>query len=104
MNWFTPKPCPVCQVKDRVITELEKQVARLSSQLGHSREREEKAVDALLERQGSPAVTPSPRMTFQDSENAQKQAFGMFLDEYDDGSGAILEVDRLTVEKSPLKP
>jgi len=104
MNWFKSKPCQVCKVKDQVIAELEKQVTRLSGQLAHSREREEKAVDALLERQGTAPVTPQPRMTFKDSENAQKQAFGMFLDEHDDGSGAVLEVDRLNVEKSPLLP
>lgn len=83
---------------------LETQITRLAAQLAHSREREEKAVDALLERHGSPPVTPSPRLTYKDSENAQKQAFGLFLDEADDGSGAVVDADRLSVDRTPLLP
>jgi hypothetical protein len=104
LTWFVKKPCEACKSKDAFIASLEAQAMNLRSQLAHSREREEKAVDALLDRQGKPAVTPSPRMTFKDSENVQKQAFGMFLDEDDDGSGNVLEADRLSTERSPLLP
>lgn len=101
-NIFQPKPCAVCGEKDGRINDLISQVLTLKSQLGHSREREEKAVDALLEKQGVQPVTPQPRMTTQDSENAQKQAFGLFLDEDDKGDGNILEVDRLGANNSPI--
>lgn len=101
---FTRKPCDTCAEKQRHLDSLSAQVLLLKSQLAHSREREEKAVDALLGEQHKPSVTPQPRMTFKDSENAQKQAFGIFLDEADDGQGNIVEVDRLSEERSPLLP
>lgn len=101
-NPFQPKPCPVCAVNLSRLEDLKSQTLLLKSQLAHSREREEKAVDALLEKQGVQPVTPSPRMSFKDSEDAQRSAFGIFLDEDDKGDGQILEVDRLSDHHAPL--
>lgn len=99
---FTKKNCAVCAEKDSTATSLRNQIDLLKSQLAHSREREEKAIDALLERQGVESVTPTPRMTAKDADDQQRQAFALFVDEDDKGDGAILEVDRLNVERSPL--
>lgn len=100
--WFKQKACMLCTQKDETLKAVQAQLATLLSQLAHSREREEKAVDALLERQGVKSVTPTPRMTAKDADDQQRQAFGIFVDEDDKGDGAILEVDRLNVERSPL--
>lgn len=99
--WFR-KPCAVCAEKDGRVNDLISQILTLKSQLGHSREREEKAVDALLEKQGVSPVTPQPRMTAKDSEAAQRAAFGIFIDEDDKGDGNILEVDQLGGNNSPI--
>lgn len=101
-NPFTSKPCLACLGKDLLLVSLTDQLTLLKSQLAHSREREEKAVDALLEKQGVQSVTPRPRMTMKDSETAMRQAMGIFIDEDDDGSGNILDADKLNVERSPL--
>lgn len=101
-NPFRSKPCPVCAVNLSRIDDLIGHNLMLKSQLAHSREREEKAVDALLEKQGVQPVTPQPRMSFKDSEDAQRSAFGIFLDEDDKGDGNILEVDRLSDHQAPL--
>src|SRR3990172_661319 len=101
-QWWKSKPCAVCAEKDGGMSDLTNKILLLKGQLAHSREREEKAVDALLDKQGVPSVTPQPRLTMKDSEEAMKQAMWIFIDEADDGSGNILEADKLNVEKSPL--
>lgn len=101
-NLFKSKPCLVCAEKDATLKAVHAQVATLMSQLAHSREREEKAIDALLDKQGVKSVTPTPRMTAKDADDQQRQAFALFVDEDDKGDGAILEADRLNVERSPL--
>jgi len=93
--WFRSKPCAVCAEKDGRMSDLMNQVLMLKSQLAHSREREEKAVDALLARQGVDSVTPHPRMSSVDSEAAMKSVMGMFLDEDDKGDGKVRDIDKL---------
>ncbi len=94
-EWLHHKPCPACAVKDEYIQELKNDRTALRTQLAYSREREEKAVDALLERKQERPITPTPRMTMKDSENAQREAFGIFVDADDTGDGKIREVDNL---------
>lgn len=101
-NPFQLKACLVCAEKERRMSDLEGQLQLLKGQLAHSREREEKAVDALLQDKGKASVTPSPRMTMKDSENAMRDVMGIFLDADDDGSGTIREVDQLSNGQSPL--
>lgn len=100
-SWWTPKPCPVCAIMSLRSQLLEGTIDTLKSQLAHSREREEKAVDALLERQGKPSITPQPRMSAKDSEQANRDVMGIFLDEDDKGDGGVLEVDKLNVQQIP---
>lgn len=102
-NPFQPKSCAVCAEKERRMSDLDAQILLLKGQLAHSREREEKAIDSLLEDKGKASVTPSPRMTAKDSESAMRDVMGIFLDAEDDGTGTIVrEVDQLSNSQSPL--
>jgi hypothetical protein len=92
MNWFA---CKVCAEKDKRITSLEEQIQTLKSQLGHSREREQKAVDQLLARQGEPSITPLPKLSAVDSQKAMEDIMAIFKDEDDTGDGTIVEADQL---------
>lgn len=102
---FKSKACAVCAEKDRRLEDSEKrisdlysQISTLKSQLSHSREREERAVDAALEQRGAKPVTPPPRMSAKDSENAYVDAMAIFKDSEDIGDGKILEADNLNVQ------
>jgi len=103
-TFLKSKGCLLCAEKDRRLEDLAQHIQSLKSQLAHSREREEKAVDGLLDRKGEASITPSPKFTAKDSESAYKDVFGIFKDEYDDGSGNVVEVDQLTMMKLPQAP
>lgn len=93
-TFFRPKPCPVCAARVRMEELLREQMHLLRSQLAHSRLREEKAVDALLDRQGTPTVTPTATLSMADAAQATEDLMGFFKDEADQGDGVIQEVDR----------
>lgn len=92
MSWFI---CKVCAAKDELAAQLRSEIELLRSQLGHSRIREEQAVDRLLERRQERPITPPAKMEARDSEAANEQILSFFKDEDDKGDGKILEADRL---------
>lgn len=96
MSLFSCKACPE---KDKRIQLLEDQIATLKSQLAHSREREESAVDRLLNNKGIDAITPQAKMSMVDSEKATESLFSLFKDENDKGDGLIQEVDNLSDDR-----
>jgi len=94
-NPFATRVCAACLGKDALIAAHEQSLLILKSQLAHSREREEKAVDALLAKQGVDSVTPRPKLSSVDSEAAMRSVMGMFLDEDDKGDGKVRDIDKL---------
>ncbi len=96
MAWWN---CRVCDEKDRRIKALEAEIQSLKSQLCHSREREECAVDQLLARKGDDSIRPTGKMSEVDSMKAMEQLFGIFKDEDDKGDGTIVDADQLDASK-----
>jgi len=91
--------CKACPEKDRHIQLLEEQIILLKSQLAHSREREESAVDRLLNNKGMDAITPQAKMSMVDSDKATASLFSIFKDENDKDDGLIQEADNLSDER-----
>lgn len=97
MSLFSCKACPE---KDKRIQSLNEQIATLKSQLAHSREREESAVDRLLNNKGIDAIAPQAKMSMVDSEKATESMFSIFKDENDKDDGLIQDADNLSDERS----
>lgn len=101
MSWFKKDPCVLCGEKDKTIDRLVIEIEGFKRMLAHSREREERAVDVLLENQGKRPVAPPPKMTTAEADRATEDLMGMFKDEDDKGDGRILEAHQVNVHNQP---
>jgi hypothetical protein len=99
MNWFKPKPCEVCPLKDAIIERLRDDLARERLRLDRAEHKAETATDALLAEAGKPVLQQPQRFTAKDSDNVMADTFAIFRDEDDKGDGKIRDMDNLDFDR-----